>query len=75
MCIRDRFSAVGAAGMILDARTGEIVAMVSLPDFDPHRPGAMPPENRLPVQNCWPEAVQTGRARVYCLGAQVISEP
>ena len=43
----DEFSAVGAAGMVLDARTGEIVAMVSLPDFDPHRPGAMPPENRF----------------------------
>lgn len=43
----DEFRAVGAAGMILDARTGEIVAMVSLPDFDPHRPGAMPPENRF----------------------------
>lgn len=43
----DEFRAVGAAGMILDARTGEIVSMVSLPDFDPHRPGAMPPENRF----------------------------
>lgn len=41
------FSAEGAAGMVLDARTGEILAMVSLPDFDPHRPGAVPPENRF----------------------------
>ena len=34
-----RFRAVGAAGMIMDSRNGEIVAMVSLPDFDPNSPG------------------------------------
>jgi len=33
------FSAKGAAGIIMDAHTGEIVAMVSLPDFDPNHPG------------------------------------
>jgi cell division protein FtsI (penicillin-binding protein 3) len=33
-----RFRAKGAAGMVLDARTGEVLAMVSLPDFDPNRP-------------------------------------
>ena len=33
------FSAKGAAGIIMDVRTGEIIAMVSLPDFDPNRPG------------------------------------
>jgi cell division protein FtsI (penicillin-binding protein 3) len=43
----DEFSAVGAAGMLLDARTGEIVAMASLPDFDPHLPGAVDPESRF----------------------------
>ncbi|MFQ5939754.1 MAG: peptidoglycan D,D-transpeptidase FtsI family protein, partial [Alphaproteobacteria bacterium] len=32
------FQAVGAAGVVLDARSGEVLAMVSLPDFDPHRP-------------------------------------
>ncbi|HEX6442804.1 MAG TPA: penicillin-binding protein 2, partial [Stellaceae bacterium] len=37
------FSAKGAAGIIMDVRTGEIVAMVSLPDFDPNHPGAMSP--------------------------------
>ncbi|MCK6454336.1 MAG: penicillin-binding protein 2 [Alphaproteobacteria bacterium] len=41
------FSAVGAAGMVLDARTGEILSMVSLPDFDPHRPGAVDPDARF----------------------------
>jgi cell division protein FtsI (penicillin-binding protein 3) len=32
----DEFSAVGAAGVIADVNNGEIIAMVSLPDFDPH---------------------------------------
>lgn len=31
-----KFSAVGAAGMIVDARNGETIAMVSLPDYDPN---------------------------------------
>ena len=33
------FSPVGAAGIVTDIETGEILAMVSLPDFDPHNPG------------------------------------
>lgn len=33
-----RHRAIGAAGIVLDARTGEVVAMASLPDFDPNRP-------------------------------------
>ena len=33
------FRAIGAAGMVMDIRTGEILGMVSLPDFDPNRPG------------------------------------
>jgi cell division protein FtsI (penicillin-binding protein 3) len=37
------FSAKGAAGIVMDVRTGEIVAMVSLPDFDPNHPGAIAP--------------------------------
>jgi cell division protein FtsI (penicillin-binding protein 3) len=32
------FSAKGGAGIIMDVRTGEIVGMVSLPDFDPNHP-------------------------------------
>jgi len=31
-----RFHALGGAGLILDVRTGEVVAMTSLPDFDPN---------------------------------------
>ena len=35
---RAKFSAIAAAGVVLDVRTGEIVAMVSEPDFDPNNP-------------------------------------
>lgn len=43
---RARYAAYGAAGVIMDARTGEIVAMASIPDFDPnHRPAPVLGEN------------------------------
>ena len=32
------FDAIGAAGAMLDVRTGEVLALVSLPDFDPNAP-------------------------------------
>ena len=35
------FRALGAAGLVLDVANGELVAMVSLPDFDPNDPGAV----------------------------------
>ena len=34
------FSAIGASGLILDIRTGEVLSLVSLPDFDPYRAGS-----------------------------------
>lgn len=34
-----RFAAAGAAGIILDANNGEVLALASLPDFDPNDPG------------------------------------
>lgn len=40
------FQANSAAGVVLDVTTGEIVAMVSLPDYDPNVPGAALPEYR-----------------------------
>jgi cell division protein FtsI (penicillin-binding protein 3) len=33
---RETFSARAAGGVVMDVRTGEIIAMVSLPDFDPN---------------------------------------
>ena len=40
------FQALSAAGVVLDIKTGEIMAMTSLPDYDPNVPGATLPENR-----------------------------
>jgi cell division protein FtsI (penicillin-binding protein 3) len=36
----DDFTAKGGAGLIMDVNNGEILAMTSLPDFDPNRPAA-----------------------------------
>jgi cell division protein FtsI (penicillin-binding protein 3) len=44
---RDGFKAIAAAGLALDVDTGEIVAMVSLPDYDPNRPGKSMDPSRL----------------------------
>lgn len=41
------FGAIGAAGVVLDAESGEILAMTSLPSFDPNRPGGAPKEERF----------------------------
>ena len=38
------FGAEGGMGMITDVNTGEILAMVSLPDFDPNDPGSATPD-------------------------------
>jgi cell division protein FtsI (penicillin-binding protein 3) len=35
---RAKFKALAAAGVVLDVRTGEVVAMVSEPDYDPNNP-------------------------------------
>lgn len=34
----ERFSAIGGGGLVMDVHTGEILGLVALPDFDPHRP-------------------------------------
>ena len=36
----DTFDAIGGGGLVLDVDTGEVIALVSLPDFDPHQAGA-----------------------------------
>jgi cell division protein FtsI (penicillin-binding protein 3) len=35
------FSAIGGMGIVMDVNTGEVVAMASLPDFDPNAPGGL----------------------------------
>lgn len=41
------YRAIGGAGLIMDANSGEIVAMVSLPDFNPYRAGAEGDDRRF----------------------------
>jgi cell division protein FtsI (penicillin-binding protein 3) len=41
----DDFTAKGGAGLIMDVNSGEILAMASLPDFDPNHPAAPDPEH------------------------------
>jgi cell division protein FtsI (penicillin-binding protein 3) len=41
------FRAIGGAGVIMDMRSGELLSMVSLPDFDPHKPGKASDEERF----------------------------
>jgi cell division protein FtsI (penicillin-binding protein 3) len=41
------FTAIGGAAVVLDVHSAEIVGMVSLPDFDPNRPGALPADTRF----------------------------
>ena len=40
----EKFSAIGAAGIILDVHTGELLAMASLPAFDPNAVSRSPSE-------------------------------
>ncbi len=37
----NEFNAIGGAGLIMNVHTGEIEAMVSLPDYNPHSPGTI----------------------------------
>ena len=41
------FQAIGACGIVMDVRTGEVIAMVSLPDYDANKSGAATPEERF----------------------------
>jgi cell division protein FtsI (penicillin-binding protein 3) len=40
----EEFGAIGGTGIMMDVRNGELVSMVSLPDFDPNKPGTATPE-------------------------------
>ncbi len=41
------FNAIGGVGLVMDVKTGEILAMSSLPDFNPHRPAQMGDQARF----------------------------
>ena len=43
----EKFKAIGGGGIVMDVRSGEVVAMVSLPDFDPNAPAQAPDETRF----------------------------
>lgn len=38
------FSAIGAAGVVMDVHTGEVLAMTSMPTFNPNAPGQATPD-------------------------------
>lgn len=42
-----RYKSIAAGGVVMDARNGEILAMVSLPDFDPNIPATALEEGRF----------------------------
>ena len=41
------FNAIGGAGIVMDVRTGEVIAMVSLPDYDANNLGRAAPDSRF----------------------------
>lgn len=42
----ERYQAIAAGGVLLDVHTGEVIAMASLPDFDPNEPATALEEGR-----------------------------
>jgi len=42
-----RYNAIAAAGVLLDVRTGEVIALASLPDFDPNVSSSALEEGRI----------------------------
>ena len=44
---RAKYKAQAAAGLVVDVRTGEIIAMVSVPDFDPNNPREVKDPTRI----------------------------
>lgn len=42
-----KFSAIGAAGVIMDVHSHEVLAIASLPSFNPNAPGQAAPEQRF----------------------------
>ncbi len=44
---KTEFDAIGACGIVMDVHTGEVIAMVSLPDYDANLFGETPPDDRF----------------------------
>jgi cell division protein FtsI (penicillin-binding protein 3) len=44
---KDKFHAQAASGLVINVKTGEVVAMVSLPDFDPNNPKEVHDPDRI----------------------------
>jgi cell division protein FtsI (penicillin-binding protein 3) len=63
----DDFTAKGGAGLIMDVNTGEILAMTSLPDFDPNRPAA--PSSNTPGASPADRMFNRNTLGVYELGS------
>ena len=55
----DRYSAIGATGVVLNIHTGEVLALASLPDYDPNDP----------VDALKPDRLNRMSAGVYELGS------
>ncbi len=43
----EQFRAIGGVGVVLDIDSGEVLAMTSLPEFDPHQPGRATDDQRF----------------------------
>lgn len=61
------FSAKGAAGIVMNVNTGEIIALVSLPDFDPNHPDRVDP--KLPPAEAKDRGFNKITLGVYELGS------
>jgi cell division protein FtsI (penicillin-binding protein 3) len=47
LAAKQEFGAIGAAGIVMDVNTGEILALVSLPDYDANDLGQAPADDRF----------------------------
>lgn len=55
-----KYSAKSVTITVMDPKTGEVLAMVNKPDFDPNNPHKAPDNTKLPIYQLWQNnAVQT----------------